>query len=72
MSYVVGEYINSFFSFGEIRSEMTSPIGERKKVTKRIRIFSEFRPMRIYSLRMLSYFILLTVLCFANYDTITF
>lgn len=31
MSYVVGEYINSFFSFGEIRSEMTSPIGERKK-----------------------------------------
>lgn len=31
MSYEVGEYINSFFSFGEIRSEMTSPIGEKKK-----------------------------------------
>lgn len=31
MSHVVGEYINSFFSFGEIRSEMTSPKGEKKK-----------------------------------------
>lgn len=32
MSHVVGEYINLFFfSFGEIRSEMTSPKGEKKK-----------------------------------------
>lgn len=72
MSYEVGEYINSFFSFGEIRSEVTSPIGEKKKNPKRIRIFSGFLLMGIYTLRMLSYFILLTVLCFTNYDTITF
>lgn len=39
MSYVVGEYINSFFfSFGEIRSEMTSPTGEKKNNEKNTNI----------------------------------